>query len=57
MFFRQRLECESWIDLNKRTLTSPNHPFEYGNKVDCAWILTAPKEQNVWLRIVDMDVR
>ena len=56
LFFRQRLDCQSWIDLNKRTLTSPHYPFEYGNIVDCAWLLKAPVAQNVWLRVVDMDV-
>ena len=53
---RQRLDCQSWIDLIKMEITSPNYPFEYGNRVDCAWLLTAPISKNVWLRVVDLDV-
>ena len=55
-FCRQRLDCQFWIDFNKNTLTSPNYPFEYGNAVDCAWLLAAPVAHNVWLQVVDMDV-
>ena len=55
--YRARLDCQDWIDLNKGTLLSPNYPFEYGNNVDCAWLLNAPAKHNVWLRVVDMDVR
>ena len=54
--YRERLDCQSWIDLNKRTITSPHHPFEYGNRINCAWLLMAPVRHNVWLRVVDMEV-
>ena len=31
------LDCQTWLDVNKTILMSPNHP----NKTNCSWLITS----------------
>ena len=32
-------ECIQWLDLENSTLTSPNYPNNYGDNLNCQWLI------------------
>ena len=50
-------ECESWLDMNKKTLKSPNYPLTYYNLKKCSWLVTVDHDQHITLDITKFYVR
>ena len=50
-------ECESWLDMNKKTLKSPNYPQLYHNSRECRWLITVDHDNHITLNFVGLDVR
>ena len=50
-------ECESWLDMNKKTLKSPNYPLTYYNLKKCSWLVTVDHDQHITLDITEFYVR
>ena len=36
---------------NSTNITSPNHPFNYDNNLDCTWLIVATKGNRIKLSI------
>ena len=50
-------ECESWLDMNKKTLKSPNYPQQYHNYKKCSWLITVDHYYHIILDISKFCVR
>ena len=50
-------ECESWLDMNKKTLKSPNYPQEYHNYEKCSWLITIDNDYHITLDVGEFYVR
>ena len=50
-------ECESWLDMNKKTLKSPNYPQEYHNYKKCSWLITIDNDYHITLDVGEFYVR
>ena len=50
-------ECESWLDMNKKTLKSPNYPQQYHNYKKCSWLITVDHYYHIILDIREFCVR
>ena len=49
--------CESCLNMEEKTLKSPNHPKSYGNNVSCNWLITAEHGFHITLTLQDFDVK
>ena len=50
-------ECESWLDMNKKTLKSPNYPLTYYNGIKCRWLIIIDHAYHISLDISEFYVR
>ena len=50
-------ECESWLDMDKRTIKSPNYPNTYRNNMLCKWLIIVENGFYLTLEFSDFDVR
>ena len=50
-------ECESWLDMNKRTFKSPNYPQTYQISMKCSWLITVDHDYHITLNIIELYVR
>ena len=50
-------DCESWLDMNKKTLKSPNYPQNYYNSNKCSWLITMDHDYYITLDISEFYVR
>ena len=50
-------ECESWLDMNKKTLKSPNYPLAYSNSLNCTWLITVDQNCHITLDVTEYYVR
>ena len=50
-------ECESWLDMNKKTFKSPNYPQLYHNSMECRWLITIDHDYHITINFVGLDVR
>ena len=50
-------ECESWLDMNKKTLKSPNYPQTYDYTTKCNWLITVDHDYHITLDVRDFHVR
>ena len=50
-------ECESWLDMNKKTLKSPNYPLTYYNSNKCSWLITVDHDYHITLDVNKFHVR
>ena len=50
-------ECESWLDMNKKTLKSPNYPQEYDYGIKCSWLITVDHDYHLTLDVSEFYVR
>ena len=39
-FTQLNSECKSWLDMNNKTLQSPNYPNFYHTNTSCNWLIT-----------------
>ena len=49
--------CQSCLDMEQKTLKSPNYPKSYGNNVTCYWIITAQHGYHITLELPDFNVK
>ena len=49
--------CESSLDMNKKTLLSPNYPNSYNNNISCYWLITVRHGFHIELKFQEFDVR
>ena len=49
--------CQSCLDMEQKTLKSPNYPKSYGNNVTCYWIITAQHGYHITLELQDFNVK
>ena len=50
-------ECESWLDMNKRTFKSPNYPQTYHISMKCSWLITVDHDYHITLDLLELYVR
>ena len=49
--------CLSCLDMDQKTLKSPNYPKSYGNDVTCFWIITAQHGFHITLELQEFNVK
>ena len=49
--------CESCLDMEEKTLKSPNYPNSYGNNISCNWLITAQHGFHITLKLLEFDVK
>ena len=49
--------CESCLDMEQKTLKSPNYPKSYGNNVTCYWIITTLHGFHITLELEEFNVK
>ena len=50
-------ECESWLDMNKKTFKSPNYPQLYHNSGECLWLITVDHNYHIMINFIGHEVR
>ena len=50
------LQCESWMDMKKQILESPNYPNTYGNDIFCNYLITVQPDFHITLDFLEFDV-
>ena len=51
-------DCESWLDMNKRTFISPNYPKTYYyTDMKCSWLMTVEHNYYITLNFFESYVR
>ena len=50
-------DCESWMDMNKKTFKSPNYPHTYKYSIKCSWLITADHDYHISLDVGEFYVR
>ena len=48
--------CQAWLDVEMGTFMNPNFPKNYSNNIFCTWIIKAPDNSIVTLKIESFDV-
>ena len=49
-------ECESGLDMTKKTIQSPNYPDSYDNNLACKWLVSVPHGSHITLEFLQFDV-
>ena len=47
--------CESWLDMNEKTLLSPNYPNFYDNITSCNWLITVRHRFHIELQFQEFN--
>ena len=50
-------ECESWLDMNKKTLKSPNYPQTDDHSIKCSWLISVDHDYHLTLDVREFHVR
>ena len=50
-------ECESWLDMTKKTFKSPNYPQTHDYSIKCSWLITVDHDYYITLDITKFHVR
>ena len=50
-------ECESWLNMNKKTFKSPNYPQPYHNSKKCSWLIIVDRDYHITLDFIEFYVR
>ena len=50
-------ECESWLDMNKKTFKSPNYPQTHDYSIKCSWLITVDHDYHLTLDVTEFYVR
>ena len=50
-------QCVPWLDMNDKTIKSPNYPTSYDNNILCKWLITVQHGFHIILDFQDFDVR
>ena len=49
--------CQSCLDMEQKTLKSPNYPKSYGTNVSCDWLITAQQGFHIALELQEINVK
>ena len=49
-------ECESGLDITKKTIQSPKYPDSYDHNLVCKWLISVPHGSHITLKFVLLDV-
>ena len=49
-------ECKTGLNMNKKTIQSPNYPNLYDNNMSCEWLISVPHGCYITLKIMIFDV-
>ena len=49
-------KCDSWLDMKKKTLLSPNYPQIYDKNISCTWLITVRHGLHITLDLIEFDV-
>ena len=49
------MECESWLDMNKKKFKSPTIQYHISNK--CSWLITVHQDCHIMLDFIELYVR
>ena len=55
-FTQQQSECESWLDMKQRNLSSPNYPNIYNNITSCEWLIIVTQGHYIELKFQEFNV-
>ena len=50
-------DCATWLDMNDKTIKSPNYPNLYDNNILCKWLITVQHGFHIALDFQEFDVR
>ena len=50
-------ECESWLDMNKKTLKSPKYPLTHDYSIKCSWLINVDHDYHLTLDVSQFHVR
>ena len=50
-------ECESWLDMNKKTFKSPYYPLTYSYSLKCSWLITVDQDCYITLDVTEYYVK
>ena len=50
-------ECESWLDMNKKTFKSPKHPQTFFISMNCSWLITVDHDYHINIIFFELYVR
>ena len=50
-------ECESWLDMHKKTLKSPNYPQTDDHSIKCSWLISVDHDYHLTLDVREFHVR
>ena len=51
------IECQSWLDMNKKIFKSPNYPELFHNTKKCSWLITVDNDYHITLIFSELHVR
>ena len=49
-------ECEAGLDMNMKTIQSPNYPDSYDNNLSCKWLISVPHGSHITLKFLQLHV-
>ena len=49
-------KCEVGLDMNKKTIQSPNYPDSYDNNLSCKWLISIPHGFHITIKFLQLDV-
>ena len=49
-------ECEKGLDMNMKTIQSPNYPDSYNNNLTCKWLISVPPGSHITLELIQFEV-
>ena len=49
-------KCESWVDMNSKTLQSPKYPHTYNSNASCNWLITVRHGFHITLDFIEFNV-
>ena len=50
-------DCESWLDINKKIIKSPNYPQLYHISMKCSWLISVDHDYHIILNFTELYVR
>ena len=52
----QSNECQSWLNMNDRSLKTPDYPNLYDKNISCKWLITVRHGYYISLKFLDFEV-
>ena len=49
-------ECETGLDMTKKSIQSPNYPNSYDNNISCKWLISVHHDMHITLKFTIFNV-